>query len=253
MEHHARPTPTSKRVSLFVTCIVDMIYPQTGMATVAVLEKLGLEVDFPMAQTCCGQMGFNAGYRAEAKAVATQFLKAFKDAELIVSPSGSCTSMVRHFYPQLFADDPTWQAEMQRIVDNTWELTEFLVDGLGVTDVGTTLPTPTRIAMHDACHGLRMSGIKSQPRTLLQHVHNAEFVELPGADQCCGFGGLFAVKLPEISGAMLNDKVRSLDTVEADVIVTCDASCLTQMNGGLSRQGSSRRVVHIAEVLAGRV
>ncbi|MBX3082993.1 MAG: (Fe-S)-binding protein [Anaerolineae bacterium] len=253
MELHPRPSPKGKRVSLFVTCIVDMIYPQTGMATVDILEKLGLQVDFPMGQTCCGQMGFNAGYRAEAKAVATQFLKAFKDAEVIVSPSGSCTSMVRHFYPQLFEDDPVWKAEMERIVGITWELTEFLVDGLGVTDIGTTLPNPTRVSMHDACHGLRMSGLKDQPRTLLRNVKNLEFVELTGADQCCGFGGLFAIKMPDISGAMLNDKVQNINAAEADMIVTCDASCLTQMNGGLQRQQSPKRVVHIAEVLAGKV
>jgi L-lactate dehydrogenase complex protein LldE len=253
MELHPRPSPKGKRASLFVTCIVDMIYPQTGMATVDILEKLGLQVDFPLGQTCCGQMGFNAGYRAEAKAVATQFLKAFKDAEVIVSPSGSCTSMVRHFYPQLFEDDPTWKAEMERIVSITWELTEFLVDGLGITDLGTVLPAPTRVSMHDACHGLRMSNLREQPRTLLQNVKNLEFVELTGADQCCGFGGLFAIKMPDISGAMLNDKVRNINTVEADVIVTCDASCLTQMNGGLNRQHSPKRVVHIAEVLAGKI
>jgi L-lactate dehydrogenase complex protein LldE len=253
MQHHPRPDPKGKRISLFVTCIVDMIYPQTGMATVEVLEKLGLQVDFPAGQTCCGQMGFNAGYRPEAKAVATQFLKAFREAEVIVAPSGSCTSMVRHFYPQLFADDPTWKAEMERIVDITWELTEFLVDGLGVSDLGVALPRPTRATVHDACHGLRMSEIKAQPRGLLSHIKNLDLVELPGADQCCGFGGLFAVKMPEVSGAMLNDKVRHINAVDADLVVTCDASCLTQMNGGLSRQRSAKRVVHIAEVLAGKV
>jgi L-lactate dehydrogenase complex protein LldE len=253
MSPHPRPSPKGKRVSLFVTCIVDMIYPQTGLATVDVLERLGLEVEFPMGQTCCGQMGFNAGYRAEAKQVARQFLKAFAAAEVIVAPSGSCASMVRHFYPTLFVDDPQWHAEMERIVSITWELTEFLVDGLGITEVGTRLPQPMRVALHDACHGLRMSGLREQPRRLLNSVHNLEVVELPGADQCCGFGGLFAVKMPEISGAMLDDKVRHINATEADLIVTCDASCLTQMNGGLSRQRSAKRVVHIAEVLAGQI
>jgi len=248
-----RPSPKGKRVSLFVTCIVDMIYPTTGLSTVEVLERLGLQVDFPAAQTCCGQMGFNAGYQPEAKAVAIQFLKAFKDAEVIVSPSGSCVAMVRHYYPDLFADDPQWRAEAERIVANTWELTEFLVDGLGITDVGTSLPQPTRVCMHDACHGLRILELKQQARTLLSSVKNLTFVELSGADQCCGFGGLFAVKMPEVSGAMLNDKIKNINQAEADVIVTGDASCLTQMNGGLSRQQSAKRIVHVADVLAGRL
>src|ERR1700694_2870830 len=161
------PDPKGKKVSLFVTCIVDMIYPNTGMAVVEVVERLGVTVDFPADQTCCGQMGFNAGYREDAKTVAKQFIRAFRDSEVIVAPSGSCVSMVRHFYPQLFADDPEWHAEMERIVANTWELTEFLVDGLGVTDVGTRLDEPRRITVHDACHGLRMLNLKNQPRTLL--------------------------------------------------------------------------------------
>ena len=161
--------------------------------------------------------------------------------------------MVRHFYPQLFADDPEWHAEMERIVANTWELTEFLVDGLGVTDVGTRLDEPRRITVHDACHGLRMLNLKNQPRTLLEHVGNLELVDLTGADQCCGFGGLFAIKMPDVSGAMLNDKIRNINTTPADLIVTCDASCLTQINGGLNRQHSDKRVVHIAEVLAGKI
>ncbi|MBX3064811.1 MAG: (Fe-S)-binding protein [Anaerolineae bacterium] len=251
--HGTRPDPKNKPVSLFVTCIVDMIYPNTGMATVELLERLGVQVDFPMGQTCCGQMGFNAGYRDEARNVAKQFLKAFKDSEVIVSPSGSCTSMVRHFYPQLFADDAALKAEMERIVSITWELGEYLVDGLGVTDVGTTLKKPTKVSIHDACHGLRMSNLKDQPRLLLSNVKNLEVVELSGADQCCGFGGLFAVKMPDVSGAMLKDKVQNIESVEADLIVTGDASCLTQMNGGLSRSKSKKRVVHFAEVLAGKV
>ncbi len=248
-----RPSPKGKKVSLFVTCIVDMIYPNTGMAAVEVLERLGLTVDFPTDQTCCGQMGFNAGYRADAKTVAKQFMRAFRDSEVIVAPSGSCVSMVRHFYPELFADDPDWRAEMERIVGNTWELTEFLVDGLGVTDMGIQLEQPLTVALHDACHGLRMLELGTQPRALLEHVGNLQIVDLPGANQCCGFGGLFAVKMPEVSGAMLGDKIKNIDAVAADVIVTGDASCLTQINGGLSRNRSARRVVHIAEVLAGRV
>lgn len=252
-EDSLRPNPKGKRVSLFITCIADMIYPDTGMATVEILERLGLQIDFPAGQTCCGQMGFNAGYRPEAKQVAKQFLRAFADSEVIVAPSGSCVTMVRHFYPQLFADDPAMRTEMERIVSITWELTEFLVDGLGVTDLGTQLERPMTAAIHHACHGLRGLHLSEQPRKLLQNVGNLQVVDLPGADQCCGFGGLFAVKMPEISGAMLNDKIRNIESAAADVIVTGDASCLTQMNGGLNRQGAGKRVVHIADVLAGKV
>jgi L-lactate dehydrogenase complex protein LldE len=248
-----RANPKGKRVSLFVTCIVDMIYPSTGMSTVEVLERLGCEVDFPMGQTCCGQMGFNAGYRAEAKAVAIQFLKAFKDSEVIVTPSGSCAAMVRHFYPELFADDPRWLPEVEQTIARLWELTEFIVDGLGVTDVYAVLDRPVKAALHDACHGLRVLGLREQARTLLKGVTNLDLVELSGADQCCGFGGLFAIKMPEVSGAMLTDKMKSIDASAADIIITGDASCLTQMNGGLNRTLRAARVVHIADVLAGKL
>ncbi|MEP7286996.1 MAG: (Fe-S)-binding protein [Chloroflexota bacterium] len=253
MTETIHPPVKGKRVSLFVTCIVDMIYPGTGLSTLEVLERLGVTVDFPEAQTCCGQMGFNAGYRADAKDVAKHFITTFKDAEVIVAPSGSCVSMVRHFYPELFADDPEWHERMEHIVSITWELTEFIVDGLGITDVGTVLDRPVTVAMHDACHGLRSLNLNHQPRALLENVKQLEFVELPGANQCCGFGGLFAIKMPDISGAMLNDKIKAIDSTEADMIVTCDASCLTQINGGLSRKGSPKRTVHIADVLAGRI
>jgi L-lactate dehydrogenase complex protein LldE len=250
---HRRPSVFNKRVSLFVTCIVDMIYPETGMSTVEVLERLGVEVDFPEAQTCCGQMGFNAGYRDEARAVARHFLEAFKDAEVIVAPSGSCVAMVRHYYPELFQDDPVWYARATWAASIAWELTEYLVDGLGITDVGAALKQPAKFALHDACHGLRGLGVQKQPRVLLGSVKQAQVVELPGADQCCGFGGLFAIKMPDVSGAMLNDKIKAIMACEADTIVLCDTSCMTQINGGLSRQGCPKRAVHIADVLAGKV
>lgn len=251
-EEATRPSPKGKRVSLFVTCIVDQIYPETGMSVVEVLERLGVEVDFPEAQTCCGQMGFNAGYRDDAREVAKHFIDVFRDAEVIVAPSGSCVTMIRHFYAELLRDDPQWAAAMERIISITWELTEFLVDGLGITDVGTRLEHPLTVAVHDACHGLRGLNLHDQPRALLLQVDNLQLTELEGANECCGFGGLFAIKMPEVSGAILNDKVRNIAAAEADVIVTCDVSCMTQMNGGLSRQGQPKRVCHIADVLAGK-
>lgn len=249
MTDDLRPSPRHKPVSLFVTCIVDMIYPNTGISVVDILEHLGVEVRFPLAQTCCGQPAFNAGFRDDAKTVAKQFLTAFADAEVIVCPSGSCASMVRHYYPELFADDPEWHARAVDAAEITWELTEYLVDGLGVTDLGGKLP-PTRVAFHHACHGYRLLGLAEQGQTLARAIDGVTVNDLAGADQCCGFGGLFSVKMPEISGAMLNDKIKAIDAAEAEIIITGDASCLTQMNGGLSRSGSSKRVMHIADLLA---
>ncbi len=245
-----RPSPQGKPVSLFVTCIVDMIYPQTGMSVVKILEHLGVEVDFPLRQTCCGQPAFNSGYQDEARTVAQQFLRAFKDAQVIVTPSGSCCAMVRHEYPRLFADDPALHAEAERLASLTWEFTEYLVDGLGITDLGLRLPQPQTVAFHDACHGLRLLKLGAASRALMQHTENATVVDLPNCDVCCGFGGLFAVKMAEVSGAMLEQKCRDIEACEADTIITGDASCLTQMNGGLSRRGSAKRVRHVADVLA---
>jgi L-lactate dehydrogenase complex protein LldE len=250
MHDEIRPSPQYKPVSLFVTCIVDMIYPQTGISVVEILEHLGIEVRFPMGQTCCGQVAFNSGFQGDARAIAKHFLDVFADAEVIVTPSGSCASMVKHYYPELFKDDPEWYDRATWAGSITWEFSEYLVDGLGITDIGAKMPA-TKVAFHDACHGLRLMGLKDQARQLASNVEGVSVTELSGADQCCGFGGLFAVKMPEISGAMLKDKVQSIDTVEADVVVTGDASCLTQMNGGLSRHGKTRRVQHIADFLAG--
>ena len=238
-----------KPVSLFVTCIVDMIYPETGVSVVEILEHLGVELRFPINQTCCGQPAYNAGFQNDARGVAKQFLTAFADAEVIVCPSGSCASMVRHYYPEMFKGDREWYDRATWAASITWELTEYLVDGLGVTDLGAKLP-PTKIAFHHACHGYRMLNLSEQAQTLAANIDGVTVNDLPGADQCCGFGGLFAVKLPEISGAMLNDKLKNIEAADADVIVTGDASCLTQMNGGLSRHASGKRVVHIADLLA---
>lgn len=245
-----RPSPQGRTVSLFVTCMVDMLKPQTGMSVVAVLEHLGVAVEFPQAQTCCGQPAFNAGYRKQARAVARQFLAAFRDAEVIVAPSSSCVAMVRHEYPKLFAGVPGLEAEAERMASITWEFTEFLVDGLGVTDLGGHLPRPQSFAFHDACHGLRLLGLHDAARRLVANVENATLLELEEADVCCGFGGLFAVKMADVSGAMLRDKIEAIGHCPADTILTGDVSCLTHINGGLSRQGAQKRVRHVADVLA---
>ncbi len=245
-----RPDPKGKRVSLFVTCIVDMIYPQTGLSVVEILEHLGVEVDFPMSQTCCGQPAFNAGHRAESATVAQQFLRAFSESEVIVIPSGSCAAMVRHEYTTLFADDPDWLPWAKRIASRTWEFTEFIVDGLGITDLKLSLPQSQTFAFHDACHGMRQLGLGQAARTLVGNMGNATVSDLRENDVCCGFGGLFSVKMPAISNAMLTHKVENINASAAETIITGDVSCLTQMNGGLSRQRSGKRVRHVADVLA---
>jgi L-lactate dehydrogenase complex protein LldE len=245
-----RESPAGKRVSFFVTCIVDMVYPETGLSAVDILEHFGVAVDFPMAQTCCGQPGFNSGYRKEARQVARQFMRAFADAEVIVTPSGSCAAMVRHEYPNLFKDDPDWLPKAQRAAEITWEISEFLVEGLGITDLKGKLPKPESFAFHDACHGLRLLGLGPSSRKLLENIENATVHELKDCDVCCGFGGLFSVKMADVSGDMLQRKIDNIKASDADTIITGDASCLTHMNGGLSRQNAAKQVRHLVDVLA---
>ncbi len=246
-----RESPIGKSVSLFVTCIIDMVYPATGMSVVDILEHLGIHVDFPAAQTCCGQPAFNSGYRDEARTVAQHFFKAFAESQVIVTPSGSCAAMLRHEYPKLFApEDGELYEEAQRIASITWEFSEFLVDGLGISDLALELPRRQSFAIHDACHGLRGLALGGATRELLANLGNAELHELKECEVCCGFGGLFSVKMPDISNAMLQNKVQNINATAAETIVTGDASCLTQMNGGLSRRKSAKRVAHLADVLA---
>lgn len=237
------------RVSLFVTCIVDQIYPEIGEAVVDVLERCGVHVDFPAEQTCCGQPAFNAGFRDDARAVAGRNLEVLRDAGDVVMPSGSCAAMIKHGYPELFADNPALHAAAQDLGSRTYEFSQYLVDRLGVADVGAHFDAT--LAIHDACHGLRGLGIKAQPRALLDQVAHAQMVELPNAERCCGFGGLFAVKLGPISEAMVDRKADDIEATGADYAVTCDASCMTQINGILSRRGSACRTLHLAQVLAG--
>jgi L-lactate dehydrogenase complex protein LldE len=240
------------KTALFVTCVVDTLFPDTGEATLDLLERHAVDVVFPEAQTCCGQPAFNSGFQRDARDVAERFIDTFARFDHIVTPSGSCAAMVRHEYPALFKGHAL-QTHAEQVAAHTFELTEYLVDVLGIRDIGTTLPRPTRAAIHDACHGLRVLGLGRQARSLLGSVGNLELVSLTQHDQCCGFGGLFAVKMSAISGAMLGDKLSAIDTCPADMIITGDASCLMHMNGGLSRTGSPKRVRHVAEILAGRL
>ncbi len=239
-------------VLLFITCIVDSLYPEVGEATVGVLERLGMTVEFPEGQTCCGQPAYNAGYRPEARQLAEQFLAVFeRQPDLpIVTPSGSCAAMLVHGYPDLFRDDPALRARAEAIAGRTYELTQYLVDVLGVTDVGAQWEGT--LAYHPSCHALRGLGVVEAPRRLLENVRGATLVPLPGADECCGFGGLFSIKHGDISSAMLQQKIKGIRASGAATVVTGDASCLMHMNGGLSRQGLPQRVKHIAEVLNSR-
>lgn len=237
------------KVSLFVTCLIDQLYPNVGAATVEVLRRAGCEVVFDDRQTCCGQPAFNTGYRSEAVKFAKRFIEIFEesDAEAIVSPSGSCTAMVKHFY-ELFPNDENWRKRAEAIASKTHEFGSFLVNVLKMEDVGAKFQG--RLTWHDACHGLRDLKIKNEPRRLLQNIEGAEFVELPNADSCCGFGGTFSVKYPEISVAILDNKIEAIEKSNVKAVISCDSSCLMQIGGRLSRNGSKVKALHIAEILA---
>ncbi len=240
----------SKRVSLFVTCIVDQLFPKIGLAMADVLERAGWKVDFPEAQTCCGQPAFNTGYRAEAAEVARHFLGVFRDAEYVVVPSGSCTAMIAHHYEELFREEPEMLALAQAIKPRVWEFSQFLLEVATVEDTGARLEEV--VTFHDSCHGLRELGIKDGPRRLLSHVRGLELREMDLAEECCGFGGTFSVKFPEVSGGMARTKIESILRTGARTVVGVDASCLMQIEGSLSRAGLDVRTMHLAEVLASR-
>ncbi|MQY11783.1 Lactate utilization protein A [Streptomyces sp. RB5] len=227
------------RVALFVTCVNDTLYPRTGQAVVTLLERLGVGVDFPLAQSCCGQPQFNTGYRRETVPLARRYAEVFEEYEYIVTPSGSCAAMVRDNHPKLGA---------KGAAARTYELTEFLTDVLEVTDVGAYYPHT--VTYHPTCHGLRMLKLGDRPRRLLQAVQGLELRELEGAEECCGFGGTFAVKNPDVSAAMGADKARHIEDTGASAVCTVDNSCLMHIGGTLSRRDSGVRPVHLAEILA---
>ena len=235
------------KVDLFIPCFVDQMSPQVGMAVAAVLERLGHHPVFRPAQTCCGQPSFNAGYLDEARAVASRAVELFADAEVVVGPSGSCVAMMRVFYPQLLAGT-VHEAAALDLAARTFEFGQFLVDRLGVDDVGAVFPH--RVTYHDGCHGLRELHIREAPRRLLAAVRGLELVECDERESCCGFGGLFSVKYPMISTAMVEVKGGALARTGCDYVVSADPSCQLQLDGWLSRQGHSIRTIHLAEVLA---
>jgi L-lactate dehydrogenase complex protein LldE len=223
------------RIGLFITCLTDTLFPESGKAVVTLLERLGHQVEFPMAQTCCGQMHFNTGYRADAALMARGLEKAFSGYETIVSPSGSCVAMVRENYPA-------------EVASRTYELSEFLVSVLGVTDVGAYFPH--RVTYHPSCHGLRMLRIGDAPLQLLRAVRGLDLAELPDAETCCGFGGTFSIKNAEVSAAMCTDKVANIRQTGAEYVCATDSSCLMHIGGALSRQRTGVATLHLAEILA---
>lgn len=229
-----------------VTCLGDALFPRVGVAAVNVLGALGVTVDFPPGQTCCGQPAFNSGYRDETRRTARAFLRAFADSEYVVSVSGSCAAMVRVEYPRLFAGCPE-EPVAKRLAARTFEFSEFLVDVLGVTDLPVT--RHGRATLHHSCHTRRLLGVVDQPERLLHMIDGLEYVPLPRAQRCCGFGGTFAVKMPEISAAMVDEKVDDVVATGADLLVGLDMSCLMNIEGRLRRRGETTKVRHLAEVL----
>jgi L-lactate dehydrogenase complex protein LldE len=237
------------RVALFVTCLVDLFRPTVGFAAVKLLEQAGCTVEVPRAQTCCGQPAYNSGDRANAKAIALQVFDAFAGYDHVVAPSGSCAGMIRQHYPELFAGDPVNLPRAQELAVRTWELTSFLVDVCGMRTV--SVRWDREVTYHDACSGLRELGVKLQPRHLLASVAGLRLRELPGAEVCCGFGGTFCIKYPDISDKMVTDKEADIVATGAEAVLAGDLGCLLNMAGKLYRQGRRIEVRHVAEVLAG--
>jgi L-lactate dehydrogenase complex protein LldE len=241
----ARPT----RVQLLVTCLVDSFFPDVGFSVVSILERLGVTVEVPTGQTCCGQPAFNSGSWSDARAMARHLIDVFGGSDLpVIVPSGSCGDMVIHQAPELLRDDPDYGARAKALAARTYEFTHFVVDVLGVTDLSAT--GVGRVAYHPSCHGLRGLGLDRQPKALLDAVKGIERCPLDDAETCCGFGGLFAVKMSEISASLLDRKIATIERSGADTVVATDVSCLMHIAGGLRRQGKAIRVKHLAELLA---
>ena len=238
-------------VSLFATCIVDQLFPQVGVSVVRVLRRLGVRVEFPMDQTCCGQPLYNSGFNTPARRLAERVLKAFDGAEYVVAPSGSCAAMMRVFYLDLFQDDPELHQAAQRFSAKVYEFSQFLVQVLGADDTGAALKTSA--TYHPSCHLLREMEVREEPRKLLEQVSGLDLVDLPEAETCCGFGGSFSVKYPHISEGMLADKVANVVASGAETLVACDMGCLMHIDGALRREHPDIQSRHLAQVLDSRM
>jgi L-lactate dehydrogenase complex protein LldE len=237
------------KVALFATCLVDMFQSSAGKATVELLERLGSEIEFPEAQVCCGQPAYNSGYVKEAKEAMKSMIDTFIDAEYVVSPSGSCITMFRE-YPHVFKGDPVWEPKAKKLAAKSFELTQFIVDVLKIEDVGARFNG--KVTYHTSCHMTRLLGVKKAPMILLSNVKGLEFTELPGKEQCCGFGGTFSVKMAQISEQMVDEKVMHVEETGAEYLIGADAACLMNIGGRIERQGKPIKVLHIAEVLNSR-
>jgi L-lactate dehydrogenase complex protein LldE len=242
---------TVKRVQLFATCLIDTLSPEVGECVVDVLERAGVEIVVPEGQTCCGQPAFNGGFWTEARVMARHTIEVFGDSDLpVVVPSGSCAYMICHHYPELFENEPRWRARAEKLGRRTYEFTQYLVDKLGMTDLGARWDG--KLTYHSSCHLARGLHVHDQPVALLKQVQGAEVVPLKQEEECCGFGGLFSVKYPDISSGMLQNKLDNIEATGAGWVVGCDLSCLLNINGGLHRRNSPVKGVHIAEILAGK-
>ncbi len=244
-----KPISAKPKVGLFVTCLVDLFRPSVGFAAIKLIEEAGCTVDVPMAQTCCGQPAYNSGDRADTRAIAESTIEAFEDFDYVVAPSGSCAGMLKKHYPGLFKGEPAWEARAAAFSDKVHELVSFLVDVRGMASVAAK--EAGTFTYHDSCSGLRELGIKAQPRALLASVEGLTLVEMQDADVCCGFGGTFCVKYPDISNAIVEKKTGNIDASGAGTLLAGDLGCLMNMAGKLKRQGSRVEARHIAEVLAG--
>jgi L-lactate dehydrogenase complex protein LldE len=234
------------RVSLMITCLGDALFPEVGVATIRLLRRLGIEIDFPQAQTCCGQPHFNSGFADAARDLARHTIQAFDNGQPVVTPSGSCAAMVKLEYPELFHGDRVWHARANDLAQRTYELSSFLIHVLGIEDVGARFDG--KATYHMACH-LRGLGVTTEPESLLRRVRGLELLPLERFDECCGFGGSFSVRYPEISGAMVHDKAKFIEQSGADAVVATDAGCLMNIAGCLRRRGSKLRALHLAQVL----
>lgn len=234
--------------ALFTSCLVDQLYPRVGEAALAVLHRAGVDAALPPAQTCCGQVAFNDGFRPQARAMARRFLDVFEPYAAIVAPSGSCAAMVRESYPRLVGDDPALAARAGALARRTYELSEYLVSVVGWDDPAARFPH--RVAYHPSCHGLRQLGLVEQPLRLLRRVAGLELRPLRNSEECCGFGGMFAVKYAALSSSMLDAKIMAIEDSGAEFVTATDVSCLMHIDGGLRRRGSAVRTIHLAEILA---
>jgi len=237
----------SLKVSLFITCLADQLFPEVGESVARLLHRFGCEVDFPERQTCCGQPAFNSGYQDEAREVARNMIRAFEQSEYVVSPSGSCVGMIHHYYPYLFRDEPQWRERAEAFANKTYEFSQFIVHVLGTDNIRATFPHS--VTYHPSCHAARLLGVREEPMQLLKQIEGIELIELNKKEDCCGFGGTFSVKMPDMSEAMVAEKAHHVSETNAEVLVGTDMGCLMNIQGRLQKEGRNIRVLHLAQLL----